>query len=122
MRGSKQIVIFYDQSCPSCVRDRQLFERLAGSRARLFCWFDITGQQDALIEQGIEPLNALRELHVQDLDGSIYSAIEAYSLLLKQIPWFFLLGVSINLPLIKPLLTSLYRRSVDKRLACEGRL
>ncbi|MDX2426330.1 MAG: DUF393 domain-containing protein [Cycloclasticus sp.] len=118
----KKITVFYDQSCPSCVKDRAMFERLAGKRAALFSWFDITSQDEALRELGIDPFKALRELHVTDTDGTLYSEMDAYGLMMKQIPLLMPLGVIIRLPIIKPILSYFYRQSVDKRLACEGRL
>lgn len=119
---SRKIIVFYDQSCSSCVKDQVTFERLAGKRAKLFEWFDITGQDDVLHELGIKPLDALKELHVQDADGKIYSEIEAYSLIMKKIPILMPLGIFISLPIIKPILGYFYRKSVHKRLSCEGRL
>tara|TARA_R110002074_G_scaffold170005_2_gene331911 strand:- start:46310 stop:46687 length:378 start_codon:yes stop_codon:yes gene_type:complete len=118
----KKITVFYDQSCPSCVKDRAMFERIAGKRAALFSWFDITSQDEALRELGIDPFKALRELHVTDTDGALYSEMDAYSLMMKQIPLLMPLGLIICLPIIKPILSYFYRQSVDKRLACEGRL
>lgn len=122
MEADKKITVFYDASCPSCVKDRANFERIAGKRAALFEWFDITDQDEALQELGIQPLAALRELHVQDTNGTIYSEIDAYSLIMRRIPILIPIGVLINLPIIKQVLGYFYRKSVDKRLRCEGRL
>ncbi|MDF1690631.1 MAG: DUF393 domain-containing protein [Cycloclasticus sp.] len=122
MKADKKITVFYDASCPSCVKDRVNFERIAGKRAVLFEWFDITGQEDALQELGIEPFAALTELHVQDTNGTIYSEIDAYSLIMRKIPLLMPLGILISLPIIKPILGYFYRKSVKKRLRCEGRL
>ena len=122
MKNNKKITVFYDRSCPSCVKDRTLFESIAGKRAMLFDWFDITDQDEALKRQGIEPFDALRELHIKDTNGHIYSAMDAYSLMMRQVPYLKPLGFMICWPIIKPLLSYWYRRWVDKRLTCEGRL
>jgi len=114
----KKITVYYDQSCPGCVKDRAMFERLAGKRASRFIWFDITQQDEALLELGIQPLKALRELHIKMANGEIYSEMDAYSIIMKQLPLLWLLGVFICLPVIKPILSHFYRKSVDKRLAC----
>jgi len=116
---SKKITVYYDQSCPSCVKDRVVFERLAGKRASRFIWFDITHQDEALRALGIEPIKALRELHIKDANGNIHSEMDAYSIIMKQIPLLWPLGVIICLPLIKPILSHFYRKSVDKRLGCD---
>lgn len=120
--GESKITVFYDQSCPGCVKDRVLFERLAGRRVGLFNWFDITSQDEALRQIGIDPYKALRELHIQDTDGTIHSEMDAYSIMMKKIPLLMPLGVLICWPIIKPVLSYFYRRSVTKRLACESRL
>ena len=119
MEKDKQITVYYDQSCPSCVEDRRVFERLAGKRASRFIWFDITHQDEALLELGIQPMKALRELHIKTANGKIYSEMDAYSIIMKQIPLLWPLGVVICLPIIKPILSHFYRKSVDKRLACQ---
>jgi len=118
VKEDKRITVYYDQSCPSCVKDRAIFERLAGKRASCFIWFDITNQDEALHKQGIKPIDALRELHIKDATGTLYSEMDAYSIIMKKIPLLWLLGVMICLPLIKPVLSYFYRKSVDKRLAC----
>jgi predicted DCC family thiol-disulfide oxidoreductase YuxK len=115
---NQKITVYYYESCPSCVKDRVVFERLAGKRASRFIWFDITHQDEALLKLGIEPIKALRELHIKDANGDIHAEMDAYSIIMKQIPLLWLLGVIICLPLIKPILSHYYRKSVDKRLAC----
>jgi predicted DCC family thiol-disulfide oxidoreductase YuxK len=120
--GESKITVFYDQSCPGCVKDRVLFERLAGRRAALFNWFDITSQDEVLRQIGIDPYKALRELHIEDTGGTIHSEMDAYSIMMKKIPILMPLGVFICLPGIKPVLSYFYRRTVEKRLICENRL
>jgi len=123
MLDGQVITVFYDQSCPSCVKDRAFFERLAGKkRAAHFIWFDITSQDKALIQLGIDPFTAMRELHIKDAEDVIHSEMDAYSLLMKQVPLLMPLGWLISLPLIKPTLSFIYRKLVDRRLVCEGRL
>jgi len=119
VQENPKITVYYDQSCPSCVKDRALFERIAGTRASHFIWFDITHQDEALKQFGIDPAKALWELHVKDGDGAIHSEMDAYSLIMKKIPLLMPFGVFICLPVIKPILSYFYRKSVDKRLACK---
>jgi len=88
----EKITVYYDQSCPGCVKDRALFERLAGKRAALFSWFDITGQDQALRQRGIDPFKALRELHIEDAHGAIHSEMDEYSITMKKITHLTPLG------------------------------
>ena len=43
-----QLRVFYDGACPSCVKDRRLYERLAGKTGESVEWVDITGRDDEL--------------------------------------------------------------------------
>jgi hypothetical protein len=36
-----KITVYYDGACPSCVRDRRHYEKLAGKSSEQVCWFDI---------------------------------------------------------------------------------
>jgi predicted DCC family thiol-disulfide oxidoreductase YuxK len=40
--------VFYDGACPSCVRDRKFYERLAGRTGDAVEWVDITGRDEEL--------------------------------------------------------------------------
>ena len=50
-----QLRVFYDGACPSCVKDRRLYERLAGRTGESVEWVDITGRDEELEERGIDP-------------------------------------------------------------------
>ncbi len=111
-----RILVYYDGACPSCIRDRNLYEKLATKAGKAIYWVDITGKEQALREEGIDPDRALRELHVRDKNGKIVSELDAYILLFKQIPKLKFLAYLINLPLIRPLLTKFYHHQVNRRL------
>ncbi|WP_116474030.1 thiol-disulfide oxidoreductase DCC family protein [Zobellella maritima] len=117
-----QLVVFYDGSCEGCVRDRNNYERWAGEDGKDIYWYDITGKEDVLLSMGISPDKALRELHVQDDQGNIYSELDAYILLMKRIPRLKPLALLIGLPVIRPCLSWLYRTWVGKRLKRTGRI
>ena len=54
-----KITVYYDGACPSCIKDRQNYERLAGKNGDDVVWIDITGKDDELRECGIDPYKAL---------------------------------------------------------------
>ncbi|CAE6507786.1 MAG TPA: DUF393 domain-containing protein [Nitrosomonas nitrosa] len=118
----KKITVFYDGACPSCVKDRQKYEKLAGKDGEEVCWFDITGQEDKLREMGIDPRKAVSELHVQDEQQRIVSELDAYIVLMSRVPLLKPLAWLIGLPVIRPLLSSLYHWMVKRRLKKTGRL
>ena len=120
--GKGKITVYYDGACPRCVQDRRNYEKLAGKAGEGVCWFDITGQDDRLREMGIDPRKALTELHVSDENQQIHAELDAYILLmgraflLKPLAWL------VGLPVIRPLLSRIYRHGVLKRLRQSGRL
>jgi len=117
-----KLIVYYDGACPKCIRDRENYEKLAGSKADDVCWFDITDQEDQLQKLGIDPQKALSELHVRDSSGRIVSELDAYILLLNKIPLLKALAWLIGLPLIRPLLAKFYQWQVTQRLRKRGLL
>ena len=85
-------------------------------------WFDITGQEERLRESGIDPKKALMELHVKNEEQQILSEIDAYILLMHKVPLLKPLAWLIGLPYIRPLLSGVYHRQVNRRLRRSGRL
>ena len=121
-RDTGKITIFYEGACPICIRDRRRYERLARGAAERIVWFDINGREAQLRARGIDPEKALLALHVMDGRGRILSSIDAYVLLLDNIPLLKPLARLIDLPLVRPRLDARYRRQVRRRLARSGRL
>lgn len=121
MNDADRITVYYDASCPGCVKDRRQYEALAGKRADSIEWVDITGRDEELNSLGIEPRRALRELHVVDAEGKVHREMDAYILLLRRTFWLKPLGLIIGLPGIKQLLSKVYRWWVDRRLRKTGR-
>ena len=116
------ITVYYDGACPSCVKDRLHYERLAGEAGKQVDWFDITGQDEQLREIGIDPLKALLELHVKNEKEQILSELDAYILLMRKVPSLKPLAWLIGLPLIRPMLSKAYHWRVNRRLRQSGRL
>lgn len=117
-----KIIVYYDGACPSCVRDRRHYEKLAGKGREQVCWVDITGREDQLRQIGIDPHKALTELHVRDEHGRIRSELDAYILLLGRVPFLKPLAWLLGLPVIRPWLARLYHWRVIRRLQRSGRL
>lgn len=115
------LTVYFDGSCPSCVRDRDNYQKLAGDDSNV-CWVDITGADDHLRDLGIDPRKALTELHVRDGQGNIFSEVDAYRLLMARITPLKPIGWLIGLPLVRPLVSRLYRWWVRRRLTQEGRI
>jgi predicted DCC family thiol-disulfide oxidoreductase YuxK len=116
------ITVYYDGACPKCVKDRYHYEKLSGNAGKNVFWFDITGQDKRLREIGIDPQKALMELHVKNENQHILSEIDAYILLMSKVALLRPLAWLIDLPVIRPMLSKVYRWQVDRRLRRSGRL
>ena len=113
---AEKITVFYDGACPVCVRDRRWYEKLEGQTEDSVEWLDITGRDEQLREHGIEPNQALRELHVKDSQGQVHREMAAYILLMARVPLLKPIAWLIGLPVIRPTLAWLYHRWVTRRL------
>ena len=123
MNQSKdKITVYYDGACPSCIKDRKNYEQLAGKGGEDVCWHDISGQDNHLRDIGIDPYKAMTELHVRDENQQIFSELDAYILLMSRVPRLKPVAWLIGLPVIRPILSSLYRWMVNRRLKRSGRL
>ena len=116
-----KLTVYYDGACPSCVRDRRNYERLAGENSNV-CWLDITGREDELRALGIAPKKALTELHVSDERKNIISEVDAYRVLMNRVPRLKPLAWLIGLPIIRPIVSWVYHWQVNRWLRREGRL
>ena len=116
------ITVYYDGACQKCIKDRYHYEKLSGSAGKNVYWFDITGKEESLREIGIDPQKALMELHVKNENQQILSEIDAYILLMSKVPRLRPLAWLIGLPLIRPMLSKVYHRQVNRRLRRSGRL
>jgi predicted DCC family thiol-disulfide oxidoreductase YuxK len=121
-QGKGKVSVYYDGVCPKCVKDRQTYEKLAGKAGNDVCWIDIAGQEQKLCELGIDPVKALTELHVKDENDRVVSEMDAYILLMAKVPLLKPISWLIGLPLIKPVLASIYHYLVNRRLYQSGRL
>ncbi len=124
--NSSKVCVYYDGACPSCVRDRDNYCRLAGKSAQQVFWVDITGKEKELHALGIDPQKALTELHIKienkGQPSVILSELDAYIALMKRSYLLRPLAWMIALPLVRPALSRLYHQAVFKRLKKSQRL
>jgi len=117
-----KVTVYYDGACPSCIKDRESYEKMAGEAGEDVCWFDITGQEEQLRQQGIDPFKAMTELHVRNEHQEVLSELNAYILLMQRVPRLRPLAWLIGLPVIRSVLSVSYRWMVKRRLKASGRL
>ena len=116
------MTVFYDGACPTCVRDRNSYEKISGAAGKDVIWFDITGQNELLRNMGIDPNKALKELHIVTEENEVLSEIDAYIALMSRVPILRPVAWLAGRPLIRPILAKLYHAQVNRRLERSGRL
>ncbi|MGH8355321.1 MAG: thiol-disulfide oxidoreductase DCC family protein [Pseudomonas sp.] len=117
-----KLKVYYDGACPRCIADRRRYQALRTTGDDSVEWLDITGRDEELRRVGIDPYQALTELHVQDEQGRIHRELDAYILLLARTRRLKPLAWLLALPGLRPLLSWTYRHWVLRRLRREGRL
>ncbi|NRA56006.1 MAG: DUF393 domain-containing protein [Gammaproteobacteria bacterium] len=117
-----KITVYYDGACPSCIKDRANYQKMAGAAADNVCWFDITDQEQELRRLGIDPAKALTELHLKTATGQIISELDAYIALMQPVAVLKPVAWLIGLPVIRPILAFCYHKLVTRRLAKQDRL
>ena len=120
--SNKKIQVLYDGACPTCVKDRRFYERLAGIKGQDIEWLDFNQFGSLLVKFQIAPIDAMLELHVIVEGRHIVKELDAYILLLSHITWLKPLALVIQIPFIKAPLARYYRYRVQKRLRRTGRL
>ncbi|RDE24671.1 DUF393 domain-containing protein [Motiliproteus coralliicola] len=121
-QANKKITVLYDGACPSCVKDRDNYEKMAAESPGKVLWLDITNREDELRRMGVDPQKALTELHIISDDGQVLSELDAYIVLMRRVVWLKPLAWLIGLPVIRPLLARCYHQMVTRRLKKSGRL
>ncbi|WP_062267079.1 thiol-disulfide oxidoreductase DCC family protein [Endozoicomonas arenosclerae] len=114
-----KIRVLYDGLCPLCVKEVARWRNARFSSE--VEWFDITGQEKVLEDWGIDPQKALLELHTMTDSGQVYTSIDSYALLLKELPRWSWLGRFMSLPGLKQFLKWTYDWMTKVRLKKEGR-
>jgi len=121
-----EIRVYFDGGCPKCIKDRDNYLRIAGEHASNVHWININHNERELVEEGILFKEALQSLHIKvcftDNESIILNGLEAYEVLMHQTQVLKPLGWFISLPLIKPVLSGLYKAKVYMRLRISGRL
>lgn len=116
------ITVYYDGSCPSCIKDMHTYDKLSIEAGKPVTWMDITGREDHLRRIGIDPVRALMELHIKDQNQNVLSELDAYIVLMNRLPRLKPLAWLIGLPVLRPLFAKLYHWMVARRLNRQGRL
>lgn len=102
---SEETVVIYNQDCPICSREIELY-RERNSAGEVPVRFEPIDAEDAKLA-GLSAHEAARRLHVTS-DGQLYSGVDAFVVLWRITPGFRWLAKFVSLPVIRPLAGALY--------------
>ena len=117
------IDVFFDGNCGLCRREISFYRKIASKEA--VNWVDLSVTPDILVSEGVDPLDALRILHVRNDKKQLVTGVDAFVAIWKSVPPFGPLAFLVGLPLIRPMVEWAYARFAERRFkrlgygACE---
>ena len=107
------ISVFFDGKCNLCSKEINYYQRIAPKNT--FNWVDITKTPDELDKFEIKLSDGLRLMHVADSRGNIFTGVDAFIIMWKQIKYWKFLGLFVSLPIVKQIAKLLYQFFADWR-------
>jgi predicted DCC family thiol-disulfide oxidoreductase YuxK len=107
------ISVFFDGKCNLCSKEINYYQRIAPKNT--FNWVDITKTPCELDKFEIKLSDGLRLMHVADSNGNIFTGVDAFIIMWKQIKYWNFLGLFVSLPIIKQIAKLLYQYFADWR-------
>ena len=114
-----KITVYYDGACPICLKELAFYRRFEGKGDIL--WYDITGKDEALRSEGIDPRQALQSLHIRNGRGEIVTNVDAFILLWANVWPFKPFAWIASVPPVKFLIKEIYGYLTRARLRRTGR-
>jgi predicted DCC family thiol-disulfide oxidoreductase YuxK len=118
MTPKAHIRVFYDGICSLCAREIAHYQSIAPKET--FDWVDIGNNPKSFEALGYSQLEGLKLLHVQDMAGTMHIGLPAFIIIWKHLPRWHWLATLTNLPIIKPILSWVYRRFAGWRFKRQG--
>ena len=107
------ISVFFDGKCNLCSKEIDYYQRIAPKNT--FNWVDITKTPGELDKFEIKLSDGLRLMHVADSNGNIFTGVDAFIIMWKQIKYWKILGLFVSLPIVKQIANLLYQYFADWR-------
>jgi len=112
-RSPSVISVFFDGKCNLCSKEIDYYQRIAPKNT--FNWVDITKTPGELDKFEIKLSDGLRLMHVADSNGNIFTGVDAFIIMWKQIKYWKFLGLFVSLPIVKQIANLLYQYFADWR-------
>jgi len=118
MTNQKNIIIFFDSKCSICSKEINFYRSIAPKNT--FLWCDLHSDSSLLKDYALDYKEALLMLHAMDEKEMVYIGIDAFALIWRNIPRFYLLAMIIKTPLIYQLSKFGYRYFAEWRFKRMG--
>lgn len=86
LQDGDKTTMFYDGGCPLCRREVGHYQQL--DKAKRIRWIDIDTRPESLQTVGIEPVDAMRRLHVLTSEGEIVRGTHAFAVIWSELPYY----------------------------------
>jgi predicted DCC family thiol-disulfide oxidoreductase YuxK len=106
--STERPLVFYDGGCPLCRREIEHYRRL--DRRERIQWIDIVAEPERLASFGLTREQAMRRLHLQEVDGRWRVGAEAFIGLWSRLPGYRWLARLSALPGVRQFLGWSYDR------------
>ena len=101
------IKVFYDGKCNLCSKEINYYRRI--SPIGIFDWQDINLLSDKYVNMGINISDALKTLHVIDIDNKLYLGVDAFIKIWNNLAYWKILARLISIPIIRQLANIAYK-------------
>ena len=110
--------VYYDGSCPLCVREIKFYRSMAGSRDVI--WQDVSASSTSYPATGLSRDEALERFHVKTSAGALLSGAAAVAHLWLSLPGWRLLGTITGHRVVLPFAEAAYRLFLMVRPALQA--
>ena len=101
------IKVFYDGKCNLCSKEINYYRRIAP--IGIFDWQDINLLSDKYVNMGINISDALKTLHVIDIDNKLYLGVDAFIKIWNNLAYWKILARLISIPIIRQFANIAYK-------------
>lgn len=112
------ITVFYDGKCGLCSKEIAYYKTIAPSEK--FTWCDITLDSRPLTRKGVSFRNGLMFFHVEDENGTMHTALDAFIIVWQELRSWRYLAKIVSLPVLKPLMNRCYKIFAKYRFKKNG--
>lgn len=106
MNVLSRISVYYDGLCPLCSREIAHYRTQKGQEN--FYFIDITAPEFKAEEEGLDPYQIHKVMHVRNSEGHIKTGLDAFITIWENLPQYFWLGELAKKSYLKPLLNLFY--------------